>query len=454
MNFGDSALKLRRFRLGIYELLDASIVVPREKAPESRLGRVYFTVYAQYASLLLNLRIDRLALVLALYSVPFGIAITESFLFIAFAARAIRLLRGRDPVQFPQVVWFWLVWAGLEILAWCFSPNLRAGRGEMRHLFLLAVIFLTLPAMDDLRRQAAVWPGLFVTASISSAFLVAKFVFRSMYYRREISLAADPSRYLRTGGLINHWMIYGTVEILVFAGLLAFWDVFPEKRKAWLPAYALNGLAIALSMTRMLWVSCLFLLGIDLAWRRSKWLWAVPLLPLVFFAVAPGVLRTRLKESFSADYYSNAERVQMLRVGWKMVKDRPLMGVGPGRVEGLYRSYLSQAAPVPAYYGHLHDNVVELAAEFGLPVVAAAFVFVVALWKALNKRFKAAQNRDARFLCRSSILGLIGFLCAGLFDYTYGHSLGLILVSFVVLAPLITASQNAFVAAEDNIARK
>jgi O-antigen ligase len=187
----------------------------------------------------------------------------------------------------------------------------------------------------------------------------------------------------------------------------------------------------------MLWVCCLLLLGIDLAWRRSKWVWVVPLLPLAFFIIAPGVLRTRLKESLRPDYYSNAERVQMLRVGWKMVKDSPLTGIGPGRVEGVYRDYLAPAEPVPSYHGHLHNNLAELAAEFGLPVAAAALAFVVALSNELRKRWKAATDDEARFLCRTSILGLIGFLATGLFDYTYGHSLGLILVSFVVLTPLL-----------------
>lgn len=146
----------------------------------------------------------------------------------------------------------------------------------------------------------------------------------------------------------------------------------------------------------------------------------------------------------------------MLRVGWKMVKDSPFTGTGPGRVEGLYRAYLSPVDPVPSYYGHLHNNVVELAAEFGLPVVAAALAFVVALSNDLGKRWKAAIDREARFLCRISILGLIGFLAAGLFDYTYGHSLGLILVSFAVLTPLFPTSlspQNGAAAAKNNTTR-
>jgi O-antigen ligase len=388
-------------------------------------------------TLLNDLRIDRETLAVAFCTVPLGIAVAESFLFIAFAARMVRLLRRRTSVRFPRVLWFWLAWAGLEVLSWCLSPDLRAGWGEMRHLFVLAVVLLVLPALDGPRYQVAVWRGIFLAATISATFLVSKFVFRLVYYSREISTVSDPSLYLRTGGLINHWMVYGTVEIMVFAGLLAFWDFFPEKRRAWLPVYALNVLAIILSMTRMLWVCCLLLLGIDLAWRRSRWVWAVPLLPLAFFIIAPGVLRTRLKESLRPDYYSNAERVQMLRVGWKMVKDSPLTGIGPGRVEGVYRDYLAPAEPVPSYHGHLHNNLAELAAEFGLPVAAAALAFVVSLSNELRKRWKAATDDDARFLCRTSILGLIGFLATGLFDYTYGHSLGLILVSFVVLTPLL-----------------
>jgi O-antigen ligase len=105
----------------------------------------------------------------------------------------------------------------------------------------------------------------------------------------------------------------------------------------------------------------------------------------------------------------------MLRVGWKMVKDHPLTGVGPGRIEALYVNYLAPQEPVPAYHGHLHDNLVQLAAEFGLPVVVAALAFAVALWKELRKQWKTARDRETLFLCRVSILALIGFLASGLF---------------------------------------
>jgi O-antigen ligase len=393
--------------------------------------------------LLSDRRLDRVTLALAVCTAPLSIAVSETFLFSALLARTVRLVRHRTLVSFPRILWFWVAWAGLEILSWLFSPDLRAGRGEISHLFLLAVLFVALPALDQARYRVAVWRGVFIAATISSTFLIGEFVFRLIHYSRQISVSPDPILYIRVGGLLNHWMIYGTVEILVFAGLLAFWNSFPEDRKAWLPVYVLNSLAIILSMTRMLWVCCLLLLGIDLVWRRSKWVWALPFLPLAFLLLAPGVLRTRLRESLDPEYYSNAERVQMLRVGWKMVKDHPLTGVGPGRIEALYVNYLAPKEPVPAYHGHLHDNLVQLAAEFGLPVVAAALAFVVALGNELRKQWKTARSRETLLLCRVSILGLIGFVVSGFFDYTYGHSLGLIVVSFAVLTPLLPTIEAA-----------
>jgi exopolysaccharide production protein ExoY len=200
------------------------------------------------------------------------------------------------------------------------------------------------------------------------------------------------------------------------------------------PIAAVNGLAILLSLTRMLWICSLALLAIHLFRRHSKWIWATPVLPVLLLVVAP--VRDRVKDSLHPDYYSNAERLQMLRVGCQMILQYPLTGVGPGRIENLYRSYISAHDPVPAYHGHLHNNAIQLAAEFGLPVLLAATAFVAAIFIAVSKRLRSAGDRDTQFLCRASLLGLMGFLMAGMFEYTYGHSLGLVFVSFLVLSPL------------------
>jgi O-antigen ligase len=335
------------------------------------------------------------------------------------------------------VFWFWLAWAVLEIASWLCSPAIRAGRGEIRHLFLISALFLMVPSLNRARDLVAVWSGIVIAATISSLVLIGHFVWQLLFYHG----SADPVLYLRSGGLLHHWMIYGIVEILVFAGLLELWHYFPEKHPWLWPVSAINVLAIFLSLTRMVWICTLLLLTVHLIWRRPRlrrpqWIWAVPVVPCVFFLIGPSAVRSRVTDSIRPDYYSNAERVQMLRVGWRMISENPLTGVGPGRVDGLYTRYLSPADPVPAYHGHLHNTLVQLAAEFGLPVAIAAVVFLIMLFRDLRSECRLASDRDHQFLCRTALLGLTGFVVAGLFDYTYGHSLGLILLGFTVLSPL------------------
>jgi O-antigen ligase len=308
--------------------------------------------------------------------------------------------------------------------------------GEIRHLLLIAALFFLVSVSSEPQYWLTIWRVTFVTATAGSIALIAGFVIHAIRYRQRLMADADPSLYLRTGGFLHHWMIFAVVEILVFAAMLRYDYRYPEHRRWLRPAFAIHGLAILLSLTRALWLGALLLVVIHIASRRPRWLCAVPALPAMAFLIAPAPVRYRIVESFQPDYYSNAERLQMWRVGLKMIREHPVFGVGPGRVESLYTSYLAPGDPVPSYHGHLHNDAIHLAAQFGLPVLAAAVLFVAALLRQLWRARKGAADRESLFLCDTALLGTIGFLAAGLTDYVYGHSLGLILLSYVALTPL------------------
>jgi len=377
--------------------------------------------------------VDRWTLILGFWSVPISIAVSESFLSLALGVRILRFIRGQVRVQLPMCFWFWLVWAGSAFVVWTQSPEPVLGWSEIRHMLLVAAVFFVLPALHGTSDRLRVWKGILVTSAVSSLFLIGEFVWRAFYYHREIAAGGDVGFYLRSGGLLHHWMVYGTVEILVVAGLLSFWTVYREEQQRWWPVFAITVAAIVLSLTRMMWLTCLLMLLINLIWKRSRWLWALPLLPFAIYVLAPTAVRLRAAKSIDPAYYSNSERLQMLRVGWQMVRDHPLTGVGPGRIDKLYTSYLASQDPIPAYHGHLHNNVAQIAAQFGIPVTLTAFLFVAVLFRDLLKARKTASTRDDRFLVQTAILALTGFVFAGLFEYTYGHSLALILLCFAVL---------------------
>jgi O-antigen ligase len=387
-----------------------------------------------------DIRLASWPLILSLSTVPVSIAVSQFFLFIAVLMQIISLFRRQTQIRWPGCLWLWLAWAGCQVALWVLSPEPAMGSSEIRHTLLLGALFVTVPYLDRAAERRMAWRGIFLTATVSSLVLIGQFFWRLFYYRREIAAGGEASFYLRSGGLLHHWMVYGTVEILVIAGFLSFWSIYSEERRRWWPVAAVNGVAIVLSLTRMAWVTCLLLLGIQLLWKRSKWIWVLPLVPLILYLISPSAVRVRVANSIDLTYYSNSERLQMLKVGWQMVCQHPLTGVGPGRVEKLYESYLSPGDPVPAYHGHLHNNLAQIVAQFGIPATLLLLLFVGVVFHNLVNVRKTAATRDARFVSQTALLAFTGFLFAGLFEYTYGHSLALMLLSFAVLPALLPSS--------------
>lgn len=412
--------------------------------PGGLFHRTQFDAQTTLEEELKDIRLGSWPLILGLSAVPVSIAISEIFLSIAFLIQIISLLRGQTQFHWSRSLWLWLAWAGLEFGVWALSPEPALGTSEIRHTILLGALFITLPYLDRKAERRMAWRGIFLSATLSSLFLIGQFFWRLFYYRKEIAAGGDASFYLRSGGLLHHWMVYGTVEILVIAGFLSFWSIYSDERRRWWPVAAVNSLAILLSLTRMAWVTCLLLLVIQLVWMRSKWIWALPFVPLTLYLISPSAVRVRVANSIDLTYYSNSERLQMLRVGWQMVRDHPLTGVGPGRVDKLYESYLSSGDYVPAYHGHLHNNFAQIAAQFGIPATLVLLLFVVVVFLDLAKARKAAATRDARFISQTALLAFTGFIFAGFFEYTYGHSLALMLLSFAVLPALWTSSGDEF----------
>jgi O-antigen ligase len=383
-----------------------------------------------------------MAVAAGLCAVPISIAVSEIFLAAALAARLAGFARRPAALRPPRVFWYWLVWAGLEMAAWLHSPDLRAGNGELRHLLLIAALFITVPALNHSGDKVRVWKGIFATATLGSLSLILGYFVHMARYHQELAAGGDPSVYLRTGGLLHHWAIYGLVEILVFAALLEFRAAYPGERRWMNPVLAVHVAAILLSLSRGLWLAAFLVFGFHLVWRRSMWIWALPLVPAVVILLSPGPVRHRFAQIFEPDYSSNAERVQMWRVGWRMIRERPVFGVGPGRIDQLYTGYLSPGEPIPIYHGHLHNNALQLGAQFGMFVLCAALIFVTVLVRDLARACRRSVDREREFLCRSGLQGVIGFLLLGMVDYTYGHSLGLILLAFAAISPLMETHRS------------
>src|ERR1700677_4809026 len=102
-------------------------------------------------------KFDGVLLSLALCAIPVSIAVTEILLVVSLLWRGSGLVGHPAKAFVPRVFWFWLAWAVPELIVWLRSPALRSGWGEIRHLLLIASLFLALPALSRTEDRAAVW---------------------------------------------------------------------------------------------------------------------------------------------------------------------------------------------------------------------------------------------------------------------------------------------------------
>ena len=89
--------------------------------------------------------------------------------------------------------------------------------------------------------------------------------------------------------------------------------------------------------------------------------------------------------------------------------------------------------------GHLHNNILQIAAERGLLCLAAFLWFFVELYRSLLRQLKNSDD-DTRWVTLGAVAALTGFVISGLTEYNFGDSEVLVLLLFIVSIPFGLAS--------------
>src|SRR5206468_1307100 len=158
------------------------------------------------------------------------------------------------------------------------------------------------------------------------------------------------------------------------------------------------------------WVGACAAAAVLLTLKDFRLLAALPVLAAVLFASAPTTVQARFMSIFNMQDPTNRDRVAMIREGGEMIRAHPVLGVGPNMVEQLYPEYR-----VPDAGGkvnpHLHNVPLQIAAERGLPALAAWLAFIVLLASDLVKIF---HTNNGRFLAATGLAAVVAMLAAGL----------------------------------------
>lgn len=312
-------------------------------------------------------------------------------------------LRGRPLAAplLPPLVLFTV--ASLVSVAFSLDPLESADK--LPRLLVLLLVPLSAALMDEVwwRRLVAAFA---VVTTVLTVWGIAQYLLgaRDLEHRIQGPL----SHYMLFAG----WVLLGTSVVL--ADLL-----LNPRRRLWLlvPPAVLGPIALLLSYTRNAWVGLTAgLLLLAAVWHR-RLLLLYPIAALAIWLVFPRPVLDRVISIFDLRQTANYDRVCMTISGVQMVRDHPITGVGLAMVERVYPLYRRDDAPrwsVP----HLHNNIVQIAAERGLPGLAAYLWFIGAFftvtWRALPRL--AGERRAA---VGATVTAVLAITVAGFFEYNF-----------------------------------
>jgi O-antigen ligase len=311
------------------------------------------------------------------------------------------------------------------------SPEPELGTGPIRKFVLfsmglLAANFVTTAARARMSHR--------LLLGIAAGTAVVAIVQFGLAYRRYLTtqqLADDPTVLARITGLMSHWMTFSGEQLLVWCAGIPALLVLGRR---WLLPIAMVGASLVLSFTRSVWLGAVagFILAAVALPRR---LVLGVLLPVLLIAmIGSGLIYHRISKSLEQNFAPDSGRLALFSAGIQMIQDHPLFGVGPERIAREFPGYYRGHNLNGFYYGHLHNNILQIAAERGLLCLAAFLWFVFQLYADLGSMFKRA-DAAAKWTALSALSALTGFLIAGLFEYNFGDSEVLLLLLFVVSIP-------------------
>ncbi|PYQ30556.1 MAG: hypothetical protein DMF56_07030 [Acidobacteria bacterium] len=218
----------------------------------------------------------------------------------------------------------------------------------------------------------------------------------------------------RISGPSSHVMTFSGLLLPLSLMFLVLW--WRQRKPLWLAVTLLSTTTLLLTFTRSVWLGWgAAVFALLMLTRTQIRYYALPVL-LLFITFLPLSLFGRLISVFDMKQSSNFDRIRMLQAGVEMIRDHPVLGVGPANVKESYAIYRKQDAPRPRP-PHLHNNIVQLWAERGI-LGLAAYITLLALFL----RQCAQAWRTQRMWAEIGVAVTVSLTVAGLFEFNFGDT--------------------------------
>ncbi len=372
-------------------------------------------------------------------AVLFSIAASQALFGLALICLLVFRLISRRSLEFPpRLRWPLLGFIVWTLLSLAFSYAPLTGFSQARKLVLFLILLLVYNAYQSRRDIERTFQGLLLGGAIASLYGVGQFLRDYLTLKRAGLPFYENYVTHQISGFMSHWMTFGgeLMLVLVLLFVLLLFLRSGEVSRWWWLCVAPLGMALLGSFTRGIWLGALA--GLTYLLARSRRPILCVLLPagvLLLYLLAPRWLQQRERSIFDVETdSSNRARIVMLHTGLAMISAHPIFSVGPERVGPEFLLYKPSSLPLaPGWYGHLHSDYLQIAAERGIPCL------LLLLWlffEILRQGILLGRNRaeEIRAMGHAAVALTAALMVAGLFEYNFGDSEVLMLYLFLMAA--------------------
>jgi len=331
----------------------------------------------------------------------------SQFMLVLFAIWLARRALNKQPLIGTSVYWLMGLWVAAGLFSVFFSSDPIKSASSLLHQVTSPSLFFVL-VLNIVRTRDEIVKlcgALAVATALTVVFHEYMYLYREGYATLSGRALIESAGYL--GGRIVLTSTISVVFMLMLPLIVGLWLVAKSTKQ------------------KGMWIGVLLctITGLVLTFQRSAWLVsAVAILPFVFLAQGrrfllfllaitvfltsffPGWVseyglrfQTIIEKGFLADHAIQT-RLQAWQAALEMAKDYPFHGVGLGTYKDHYLEYgppyyyRTARGYVPGPYPHAHSQVLNFAAETGLPGSLAFLLLIFGFFIAGMKVWRRARS--------------------------------------------------------------
>ena len=372
------------------------------------------------------------SLTLFAFSVVFSVTAVEAALFLALITLIYKKTQEKTladiwpALRSHQLFIPWMAYLGVCLLTSLTAYYPVKGLGQLNSDFLKYLCFSTLlftVKKEHLPRLSAVYISAAVLAAFAGFFEVIR------------SIAAHGPGLARANGFMNA-VRYAEVLTIAFAlllsrALLPEAETFRRENLFYKLAGAAVFTAVVFSQTRSAYLGLLIVMLTMFVFVKKTRFKLLALSGLMLAGgLAAAALVPAVKDRVEAmvkynrsDYSANSAstginvRIELWKLGYKMFKAHPVVGVGPDNIKKVFKKYHPDPFPEEGIYGTLNNLYIHQAAERGTLGLAALALLFGAMFIFALKGYRASGSPYALW----ALCALPAFYVMNITEISFQH---------------------------------